>query len=79
MNSWFTYILHMESIPNELSTINKEIIAIINCVKEFEIDSVNQEFFLRIDCQAAKHVLEKRVKNLRSKQNLPDGKLFLVY
>lgn len=71
--------LHMESIPNELSTIKKEIIAIINCVRNFEIDSLNQEFLLRIDYQTAKHVLEKRVNNLGSKQNLSAGKLFLVY
>ena len=38
------------------------------CISKFQIDLLNQKFLLRIDCKAAKHVLEKDVQNIASKQ-----------
>ena len=37
-------------------------------IKKFQDDILNQNFFIRIDCSAAKHILQKDVKNLVSKQ-----------
>ncbi|KAK2967603.1 hypothetical protein RJ640_030474 [Escallonia rubra] len=37
----------------------------LNCIREGDL--LNQEFLLRIDCKAAKDVLEKDVKNIASK------------
>ena len=50
------------------STIKKEILSIVLCISKFQSDLLNQKFLLRIDCQAAKHVLEKDVQNIASKQ-----------
>lgn len=38
------------------------------CISKFQSDLLNQKFLLRIDCKAAKDVLQKDVKNLVSKQ-----------
>ncbi|CAN1314279.1 hypothetical protein LINPERPRIM_LOCUS29259 [Linum perenne] len=50
------------------STVKKEVLAIVLCVQKFESDLINQKFLIRVDCQAAKGILEKDVKNLASKQ-----------
>ena len=49
------------------STIKKELLSIVLCITKFEDDLVCKKFLLRIDCKAAKSVLEKDVKNLVSK------------
>lgn len=77
MTNWFA--LHLAfgiQLKRNYSTIKKEILAIINCGKKYEMDLINQEFLIRIDCQATKHLLEKYVKNIASKQYLLDDKLF---
>jgi hypothetical protein len=38
------------------------------CITKFQDDLLNKRFLLRIDCKAAKSVLEKDVQNLASKQ-----------
>ena len=38
------------------------------CISKFQSDLLNQKFLLRIDCKAAKHLLEKDVQNIVSKQ-----------
>lgn len=43
-------------------------LSIILCIQKFEADLINQKFLLRIDCSAAKDIIEKDVKNLASKQ-----------
>ena len=35
---------------------------------KFQSDLLNQKFLIRIDCKSAKHVLEKDVQNIASKQ-----------
>lgn len=50
------------------STIKKEILSIVLCIKKFEDDLYMKRFILRIDCISAKYVLEKDIKNLISKQ-----------
>ena len=50
------------------STIKKEILSIVLCVSKFQTDLLNQKFLIRIDCKSAKHVLEKDVQNIASKQ-----------
>lgn len=50
------------------STIKKEILAIVKVVSKFQGELLNQKFLLRIDCKAAKDVLQKDVENLVSKQ-----------
>jgi hypothetical protein len=50
------------------STIKKEILSIVLCVDKFQTDLLNQKFLIRIDCKSAKHVLEKDVQNIASKQ-----------
>jgi len=35
---------------------------------KFQDDWLNQKILIRIDCSAAKHILEKNVKNIASKQ-----------
>ena len=42
--------------------------AIVLCVSKFQFDLLNQRFLIRIDCKAAKDVLQKDVKNIASKQ-----------
>jgi hypothetical protein len=50
------------------STTKKEILSIVLCVDKFQTDLLNQKFLIRIDCKSAKHVLEKDVQNIASKQ-----------
>ena len=50
------------------STIKKEILSIVLCISKFQSDLLNQKFLIRIDCKFAKHVLEKDVQNIASKQ-----------
>ena len=50
------------------STIKKEILAIVLCISKFQDDLLNQKFLIRVDCKSAKHVLEKDVQNIASKQ-----------
>ena len=50
------------------STIKKEILSIVLCISKFQSDLLNQKFLIRIDCKSAKHVLEKDVQNIASKQ-----------
>ncbi|KAK2971279.1 hypothetical protein RJ640_001305 [Escallonia rubra] len=59
---------HWNTAQQNYSTIKKEILSIVNCILKFEGDLLNREFLLRIDCKAAKDVLEKDVKNIASKQ-----------
>ena len=56
--------------PTQLnySTIKKEILFIVLCISQFQSDLLNQKFLIRIDCKSAKHVLEKDVQNIASKQ-----------
>lgn len=56
--------------PTQLnySTIKKEILSIVLCVSKFQSDLLNQNFLVKIDCKSAKHVLEKDVQNIASKQ-----------
>ena len=41
---------------------------IVLCISKFQSDLLNQKFLFRIDCKVAKHVLEKDVQNITSKQ-----------
>ena len=50
------------------STIKKEILSIVLCVSKFQTHLLNQKFLTHIDCKSAKHVLEKNVQNIASKQ-----------
>ncbi|CAL9000081.1 unnamed protein product, partial [Prunus brigantina] len=50
------------------STIKKEILAIVLCITKFQDDLLNQKILVRVDCKSAKHVLEKDVQNIASKQ-----------
>ena len=50
------------------STIKKEMLSLVKCINKFQDDILNQKFLIRIDCSAAKHILQKDVKNLVSKQ-----------
>ena len=50
------------------STIKKEILSIVLCISKFQSDLLNQKFLIRIDCKSARHVLEKDVQNIASKQ-----------
>ena len=49
------------------STIKKEILSIVLSISKFQVDLLNQEFLLRVDCKSAKSVLQKDVKNIASK------------
>ena len=55
-------------MQSNYSTIKKEILSIILCVSKFQTDLLNKKFLIRIDCKFAKHVLEKDVQNIASKQ-----------
>ena len=55
-------------MPEKLFYYKKEIILIVLCISKFQSDLLNQKFLLRIDCKAVKHVLEKYVQNITSKQ-----------
>ena len=59
---------HWNDCQKNYSTIKKEILSIVLCISKFQSDLLNQKFLLRIDCNAAKHVLEKDVQNIASKQ-----------
>ena len=59
---------HWNDCQKNYSTIKKEILSIVLCITKFQSDLLNQKFLLRIDCKAAKHVLEKDVQNIASKQ-----------
>ena len=50
------------------STVKKEILAIVLCIKKFQSDVFNKKFLLRVDCKSAKEILQKDVQNLVSKQ-----------
>ena len=50
------------------STIKKEVLSIVLCISKFQSDLINKKFLLKIDCKAAKDILQKDVKNLVSKQ-----------
>jgi hypothetical protein len=50
------------------STIKKDSLSIVLCISKFQDDLLNQKFLVRIDCMSAKHVLEKDVQNIASKQ-----------
>ena len=50
------------------STVKKEVLSIVLCVSKFQSDLINKKFLLKIDCKAAKDILQKDVKNLVSKQ-----------
>ena len=50
------------------STIKKEILSIVLCISKFQDDLLNQNFLVRVDCKSAKHVLQKDVQNIASKQ-----------
>ena len=52
---------------SKYSTIKKELLSIVLCITKFEDDLFCKRFLSRIDCKAAKSVLEKDVKNLVSK------------
>jgi hypothetical protein len=55
-------------VQSNYTTIKKEILFIVLCVVKFQTDLLNQKFLIRIDCKSAKHVLEKDVQNIVSKQ-----------
>ena len=65
--------------PTQLnySTIKKEILSIVLCISKFQSDLLNQKFLIRIDCKSAKHVLEKDVQNIASKQIFAHWKAIL--
>ena len=48
--------------------LKKEILSIVLCISKFQSDLLNQKFLIRVDCKSAKHVLEKDVQNIASKQ-----------
>ena len=50
------------------STVKKEILAIVLTIQKLQDDLINQKFILKVDCQSAKFILKKDVKNLASKQ-----------
>ena len=54
------------------SIVKKEVLSI----SKFQSDLINKKFILKIDCKAAKDILQKDIKNLVSKQFLQDGKLY---
>ena len=71
--NFFEQIVHFHSdvwnkAQNNYNTIRKEILAIVLCVSKFQEDILNQKFLIRVDCKSAKHVLQKDVKNIASKQ-----------
>ena len=50
------------------STVKKEVLSIVLCIKKFEDDLYMKSFLLRINCQSAKPILENDIKNIISKQ-----------
>lgn len=43
-------------------------LSLVKCINKFQDYNLNQIFFNKIDCSAAKHILQKDVKNFISKQ-----------
>lgn len=39
------------------STLKKEILSIVLCIKQFKDNLINKEFLLRVDCKSAKEIL----------------------
>jgi hypothetical protein len=58
---------HWNIYQQNYPTMKKEILAIVLCISKFQADLLNRNFLLRIDCEAAKSVLQKDVQNLASK------------
>jgi hypothetical protein len=56
------------SAQKNYSTIKKEILSMVLCISKFQDDLLNQKFLIRVDCMSVKHVLEKDVQNIASKQ-----------
>jgi hypothetical protein len=56
------------SAQRNYSTIKKEILSIVLYISKFQDDLLNQKFLIRVDCISAKHILEKDVQNIASKQ-----------
>ena len=48
------------------STVKKEVLSIVLCISKFQRDLINKKFLLKLDCKAAKDILQKDVKNLVS-------------
>jgi hypothetical protein len=48
--------------------LKKKNLSIVLCVDKFQTDLLNKKFLIHIDCKSAKHVLEKDVQNITSKQ-----------
>ena len=46
----------------------RNFLSIVLCISKFQSDLINKKFLLKIDCKAAKDILQKDVKNLVSKQ-----------
>jgi len=59
---------HRNSAQLKYSTVKKEVLAIVLCISKFQLDLLNQNFLIRVDCKSAKDILQKDVKNLASKQ-----------
>ena len=55
-------------MSKKLFYYQKKNLSIVLCISKFQSDLLNKKFLLRIDCKAAKHVLEKDVQNIASKQ-----------
>ena len=50
------------------STIKKEILSIVLCISKLQSDLLNQKFLIGLIVNLQKHVLEKDVQNIASKQ-----------
>ena len=50
------------------SIVKKEVLSIVLCISKLQSDLINKKILLKIDCKAAKDILQKDVKNLVSKQ-----------
>jgi hypothetical protein len=50
------------------NTIKNEILSIVLCISKFQDNLLNQKFLVKVECKSAKHVFEKDVKNIASKQ-----------
>jgi hypothetical protein len=74
-------LVGMEKIKAQSNycTIKKEILSIILCVDKFQTDLLNKKFLICIDCKSAKHVLEKDVQNIASKQVFARWQSIYIY
>ena len=61
------------------STIKKEILSIVLCISKFQDDLLNQNFLVCVDCKSTKHVLQKDVQNIASKQIFARWQAILSY